>query len=311
MTSKRTGPIVYAQLFMGMVLFGSATPLSGLVTKVFPVFIAGGLRVLLAFLVLWPFIDLRNIRKYKGIDRWLLFGIALFGTLGFTALMLYGMKLVSGVTGSVVMSTTPAVTAIASILFFKDPVTWKRSLALALAIGGVLVLQVFRADEANSAGQHPWLGMILIFAAVCCEVSYTLMGKALTKNYPPEEVAGISALLAFVLFIPMGVWQYPRFEVSGVEPQDWLYLVAYGLVTMGLGSVLWYKGISKVEGSIAASFMGVMPVSALVLSYVLLHEDFQWIHLAGFSLVFCGVLLMISVHRDMARQIEKGEDQNE
>lgn len=76
-------------------------------------------------------------------------------------------------------------------------------------------------------------------------------------------------------------------------------LAAYGLITMGLGSVLWYKGISKVEGSVAASFMGIMPLSALVLSYVLLHEKFEWLHLAGFALVFGGVLLMISVHREM------------
>jgi drug/metabolite transporter (DMT)-like permease len=45
--------------------------------------------------------------------------------------------------------------------------------------------------------------------------------------------------------------------------------------------------------------MGVMPVSALVLSHVLRHEQFQWLHLAGFALVFAGVLLMISVHRQM------------
>lgn len=45
--------------------------------------------------------------------------------------------------------------------------------------------------------------------------------------------------------------------------------------------------------------MGVMPVSPLILSYVLLGESFCWLHLAGFALVFSGVLLIISVHRKM------------
>jgi drug/metabolite transporter (DMT)-like permease len=35
-----------------------------------------------------------------------------------------------------------------------------------------------------------------------------------------------------------------------------------------------------------------MPVSALVLSYLLLGEAFRWIHVAGFDVVFAGVLLM-------------------
>jgi drug/metabolite transporter (DMT)-like permease len=74
---------------------------------------------------------------------------------------------------------------------------------------------------------------------------------------------------------------------------------------MGLGSVLWYKGATRVEGTVAASFMGVMPISALVLSYLLLHEKFEWMHLAGFGLVFCGVLLMISVHRQMNKEISR------
>ena len=292
--------ITYVMLFFGMALFGSATPLSKLVTKAFPVFIAGGLRVLPAFLVLLPFIKISNLKNYKGRDRWLLLLIALFGVLGFTAFMLYGMKLVSGVTGSVVMSMTPAVTAILSIIFFKDEVTWKKMLALALAVGGVLILQTRGGGQGQN--HHFWLGIVLILAAVCCEAAYTLIGKALTKNYPPEEISGLSALIAVLCFIPFCIWQYPQLHFEKVDTADWLYLAAYGLIMMGLGSVLWYKGLSKVEGSVAASFMGIMPISALLLSYVLLHEPLQWLHLAGFALVFSGVLLMISVHREMAKK---------
>lgn len=299
--AKRGSWLTYLQLFCGMALFGSATPLSKLVTRAFPVFIAGGLRVLLAFLVLLPFLKISNIRHYKGRNRWLLTGIAVFGVLGFTALMLYGMKLVSGVEGSIVMSTTPAVTATWSILFFKDEVTWKKVVALVLAIAGVLFLQWKSNTPADT--QHPWLGILVIFAAVCCEAGYTLLGKALTKTYPPEEISGLSALIAIICFIPLAAWQWPQLELQHVKTSSWSALAAYGLVTMGLGSVLWYKGVSKVEGTVAASFMGVMPVSALLLSYVLLHEKFRWMQLIGFVLVFTGVLLMISVHRQMAKKM--------
>jgi drug/metabolite transporter (DMT)-like permease len=46
--------------------------------------------------------------------------------------------------------------------------------------------------------------------------------------------------------------------------------------------------------------MAVMPVSALILSYVLLDESFQWIHLAGFGLALAGVLLMSREHQQQA-----------
>ena len=46
--------------------------------------------------------------------------------------------------------------------------------------------------------------------------------------------------------------------------------------------------------------MAVMPISALVLSYLLLGEAFQWIHLIGMAVVLAGLVAVVrsgaSVH---------------
>lgn len=57
-TSERggTGLLLHAQLAAGMILFGSATPVSKIVTDVMPVFVGSGLRVALGALVLAPFV---------------------------------------------------------------------------------------------------------------------------------------------------------------------------------------------------------------------------------------------------------------
>ena len=47
-----------------------------------------------------------------------------------------------------------------------------------------------------------------------------------------------------------------------------------------------------------------MPASALVLSYILLDEDFHWIHLIGFATVFSGVLLISWEHGRMAKETD-------
>lgn len=207
------------------------------------------------------------------------------------------MKEVSGVTGSVIMSATPALTATLSVIFFKDKFNWKKGTAVILAVAGVVILQLGDGKEAK----NELVGILLVIAAICCEACYTLMGKAVTKNYPPTEIAAFSALFGFIGFVPLMIWQFHKLSLPDIPVKSWLYLGLYGAGTMGLGSVLWYKGIQKVEGSIAATFMGVMPLSALCLSYWLLREDFQWLHLAGFALVFTGLLLIINVHRQMAR----------
>ena len=51
-----------------------------------------------------------------------------------------------------------------------------------------------------------------------------------------------------------------------------------------------------------------MPVSALALSYGLLGETFRWVHLAGFGIVFAGVLLMSVEHASHGAEEEESDD---
>jgi drug/metabolite transporter (DMT)-like permease len=316
-TSLLSG-LVYFQLAAGMILFGSATPVSKLVTDAMPVFVGSGLRVAIGALVLAPFLfgAWPQIRKLSGLD-WLLTAlIALFGMFGFTVFMLLGMSLVTGVVGAIVMSTTPAVTAAAAIALVGEKANWRKIAAIVLAVGGVLLLYLSGGTGGaggGSSGGGPamqllqdlgggvLLGGLLVFAAVCCEVVYTLLGQRVSRDADPMVVAFLAAALALPLFLPLAAWEWQGFDPAAVSWGGWAAVLWYGAGTLALGTWCWYSGIAKTEGSIAAAFMGLMPVSALVLSYVLLGESFRWIHLAGFGVVFAGVLLMSWEHARMAK----------
>jgi len=291
-------------LLLGMLAFGSATPVSKIVTEAFPPLLAGGLRVALGSVALaaaaWP--QRRKIARISARDWAIIAGIALFGMFGFTAAMLYGMRLISGVEGAIVMSTTPAVTALGAMLFLGDRPTWSKGLAVALAVGGVLLLQVGGSTAGeDTPGGSLWLGLGLVFLAVCCEAAYTLLGKAASAHVPPLLLAALGSTLSVPLFLPLAVAQAGGANWSGVAPADWAALIWYGLGTLAFGSWAWYGGVAKVQGSTAAAFMGVMPASALALSYLLLGEPFRWLHLAGFGVVFLGVVLISREHASADR----------
>lgn len=289
---------VFAFLFLGMAVFGSATPISKLVADAFPTFVGAGLRVLLGAVVLLPFV-LRDGLKLQSLTRRdvvLVLVIALVGMFGFSVFMVYGMRLVSGVAGSIVMSTTPAVTAVAAFIFLREQFGWRKAAAAALAVLGVLLLNVLSSPEAEASGLTLVLGSLLVFAAVCCEATYTLLGKLATDNVTPLRLSFFAAAASLPLFAVLAALQAPNVDWPGVGIADWLAVAWWGAGTMALGSVLWYSGVEQVEGSIAAGFMGVMPVSALVLSYVVLGEPFLWEHFLGFAVVFVGVLLVAHAH---------------
>ncbi|WP_165793605.1 DMT family transporter [Hyphococcus luteus] len=288
----------FVLLAAGMILFGSATPVSKIVTGAMPVFIGSLLRVGLGALALAPF-ALPRLGELKTVSRGdiaAMAAIALFGMVGFSAFMLYGMRMISGVGGAVVMAMTPAVTAAAAIVFFGERASRRKLIALALAVGGVLILHVSGAAGEEDGGANALLGIAMIFAAVCCEAAYTLLGRKVSADISPVLVAFVASAASIPLFAVAAAFQWSGFDALAVSAGEWAAVAWYGAGTLALGTALWYSGLSRTQGSTAAVFMGLMPVSALVLSYVLLGEAFRWVHLLGFGVVFASVLLISREH---------------
>lgn len=282
--------LAYVALAAGMILFGSATPLARLVTEDLPPLVASALRVLLAGLVLFPIAYGLGFR-WSRLDRgdWQRAGVlAAVGMFGFTIFLAYGMSRVSGVTGSIIMGTTPAVTAAAAVLFLGERSTWRRWLAVGLAVAGVVLMRF-----TGGAAEWDLIGAGLVFGAVLAEATYTLVGKRLMMRHDAVVASMLATVLSLPLFLVVATVPLLGVDWSAVGTTTWLGLAAWGLGTLALGSVVWYWGVKRVEGHQAAPFMGLMPVSALVLSYWLLGEDPQWWHAAGLALVLGGIGLVV------------------
>lgn len=288
--------LTYIQLALGMTLYGSGTPVSKLVTESFPVYIGSGLRMFFASVVLLPFIIKyrEELKKFTAKD---LINIALIGFVGyflFSIFMMHAMKNVSGVIGSIVMGTSPAVTAIASVIFLKDKMTPRKWIAIGLVVVGLLYINFGELIEIMEFGGSFGMlifGIFLVLLAVCCEAGYTIIGKE-EAHIKPVLVSSLSVFFALVLFIPFSIPELSAFNISNVTTGQWLSVIWWGAGTISLGLTLWYFGIEKVSGVEAAGFMGLMSVSALIFSYILLKEPFYIHQLIGFIIVFISIILL-------------------
>ncbi|KPP92946.1 DMT family transporter [Erythrobacter sp. HL-111] len=301
-SNASASPLTIGQLIAGMGLFGSATPLSKIIGEHYPVFTASCLRMVIASIVLAPFV-LALTSRYRDTARsdWgVIAAIAAFGMVGFTATMLFGMRLTTGVIGSTIMSASPAITAAAAVVFFGAAMNWRKGGALALAVVGVVVVNVFRGGGgggSGGAGDAALLGGLLVLVAVCFEAAYTLLSRKLSDGITSLEATLAASLLAAPLFVALAFAFDPApFDFSRGTERSLYALLFWGAGTGGLAPVLWYNGVRKAPGALTAGAMSVMPLTALGLSYVLLGEAFRWVHLAGFGLVFAGLVLMIREH---------------
>jgi drug/metabolite transporter (DMT)-like permease len=284
--------LTYLQLALGMIIFGSATPVSKLVTEQWPVLVASLGRMLVAGIVLAPliFLDWKSIRKIGKTEITALALITIFGMVGFSVLLLYGMSMTTGTAASVIMAMTPAMTAIGAWLFFKERFTSAKFMALLLAFIGVLIVNVNQMG--GESGNNVLLGGLLVFGAVCCQAVYTLAGKTASQKLRPVTVAAITSIAAAVLFVPVAAFQFGQFELGAIDTTGISALLWWGIGTLAIGTWLLYSGMKHASGFIGSAFTGLMPVSALILSYILLGDAFHWTHVVGFGLVVASIYLM-------------------
>ena len=72
----------------------------------------------------------------------------------------------------------------------------------------------------------------------------------------------------------------------------WAALVYFGVALSAVVFVLWIRGVAVVPASTAAVFTGVLPISAVALSYLFLREPFAWSHPVGLACVLLGIWLV-------------------
>lgn len=298
--------IVYAQLFMGMALFGTGTPAAKVVSDAFPMFLGPFLRLTFAALVLTPFLIIhwKRLPRISRADWARIVIIGGVGVVAFTLFLLTGMQRVNGVVGSVVMSLSPAAMATAAVIFMHDSMGWRKILAVTLAVVGVLVINV-SGQSIQSGGWDLVLGSLLVFGAVASQTLYSLLGKQLIRDLRPVVALPLIVWVAVLLFAIPGLYQATSFDFSTPTANEWLGLVVWGMGPLAIGTLIWFRGLSQVPPSTASGYMSAMPATALALSYVWLGDEFHPIHLVGFALVFTSIGLVTWAHRvKEARQEE-------
>jgi threonine/homoserine efflux transporter RhtA len=115
-----------------------------------------------------------------------------------------------------------------------------------------------------------------------------IIAKSVLGRITPLTVSTIICIFAALLFLPISFYEAVSFDFSRVTLVEWQYVAYYGIVVTVLAFVLMYQGLSKVPASTAGVLTGVLPLSAVVLSYVILRVFVVTFNRTGLcSFIYC------------------------
>jgi drug/metabolite transporter (DMT)-like permease len=285
-------PIAYLCLAASMSLVGSYVALAKPLTAVIPVLLLAWLRFGIGGLAM-----LHWLRKPASEPpptartRRLLFLESFLGNFLFSLCMLAGVSLTSAVSAGVILAAIPATVALLSRVFLREPISGRTWTAIALAALAIALLATTK--PASAAGEAPlaWLGNLLVLAAVLCEASYAVIGKALTGVMGPKRITALINLWGFALVTPFGLYTALQFDFGAVHAGSWLLLVFYALAASIWTVWLWMTGLKVVPAAQAGVFTAMLPVSAALVGFVALGEQLAAVQLLAFAAALAGVLL--------------------
>jgi drug/metabolite transporter (DMT)-like permease len=282
----------YVPLTASMTLVGLYVALSKPLVAALPVFALAFLRFGIAALAMVPFTRRApGEDALTGTEHRLLFVQSFFGNFLFSICLLNGMSRTTATAAGVVLSTLPAMVALLSWLVLRERLSRRVVFAIALAVGGIALLQFAKAGGAAS-GETSWLGNLLILGAVFCEATYVIVGKRLAATRGALRVSALINLWGLALMTPFGVWQLGQVELGALPPSMWGLLVFYSIAASLVAPWLWMAGLKHIPANHAGVFTVALPIAAAIVGVVALGETFTALHAAALILAATGVVLL-------------------
>jgi drug/metabolite transporter (DMT)-like permease len=249
-----------------------------------------GLGALVLLIPLWWWQEGKTTR-FTGSDLAILGALSL-GVLGNHLLTLFGLRYVEAAVGGVIIGAAPAITALLSSLLLRDLPFRVVVAGCTVSFAGVAL--VSGAGQTGGAGANPWLGGVLVVLAQVCWALYSIGGRHIMERFSPLTVNWTTLAFSLLPQIPL-LWTDQKAMAAGMDsvvPSAWLAVAFLIIVPTALGQQAWLHGVKGVGPSRAGIFINLIPVSALLLSVLILGETLDAVKVAGIGLILAGVWLV-------------------
>ena len=215
-------------------------------------------------------------------------------TLGFFGHCCYQLAFVSGLArttvanSSLILGCMPISVLVLNALSGRPEAVGRRQwLGVGLAVAGVYLV----AGEGAGATSETLLGDALTLGALWCWAWYTTGSRALLRRYSPLRLSAYATLVGTLCYAPFGVPDLLRLDWGGVSGWAWVALVISGLLALSVAHIIWYTGVKRLGSARTSVYSNLIPVAAMAVAFLWLHEPIGAVRLVGATLVLTGLVL--------------------
>ncbi|MDR0838821.1 MAG: DMT family transporter [Oscillospiraceae bacterium] len=255
-----------------------------LALRYFSAFSLGFLRYLVASCAMLAVALITKMKPPKKADiPW----FAASGALGFFLYMIFfnkGTETVTAATGSVVIATVPVITALLARVIYREKLSRRKWLAIAVEFSGVVVLTLLDGSLTVSPG------LLLLFLAALSLAAYNLLQRRLTSSYSALRTSAFGIFAGTILlavFAPAAAS-----EALAAPPVQLFYVAVLGVFSSAAAYAAWSQAFAKAANTSSVSnYMFVTPFLTSLLGFLLAGETPALSTVTGGAIILLGMLI--------------------
>jgi drug/metabolite transporter, DME family len=184
----------------------------------------------------------------------------------------------------VTLCTAPVIVALLSVAFLKERLEPNIIFALLIAIVGTVLLVGFQP----ASGGRVFSGVLLALGSATGYALVALTSRRLSNYHPLQPVAfgfTVGALVLLPFAVSSGL-------TTSLEVSSWLRLLYLGLIPTALAYVLFTLGMRTTKATVATIVTLLEPLTAVILAFVLFHEQLSATAILGGLLLVAAIVLL-------------------
>ncbi|MFN5598663.1 MAG: DMT family transporter [Gemmatimonas sp.] len=249
-----------------------------------------GVRMLLAAVVLFVIaLLLREARWPNRHDVGRLLALGLLGNGFYQLLFISGRARTRAGVAALIVAAGPAWIAIVSRLLGRERVSRLGWAGIGLQLVGVLC--VVGSTQGFDGGDEGLLGAVLSASGSMAWAVYSVLLQPFTQRATALHLSAITLLSGALMMGLVGLPDMLRLDWGAVSLTGWGAVLYSALGAMVLGYMLFYRGVRVLGPTKTAMYGNLQPIIAIVVAWIMLHEQPTGWQLLGAGFIMAGLLV--------------------
>jgi len=227
----------------------------------------------------------RSVFQIKAKHLPWFFGTGVVSVLVFTLCYFRCQQLCSLAVAAILLYTAPAFVVLLSALLFKDPITKKKLLALAVAFLGCTFVSGIWSGGAAVTG----MGLILGIGSGFFYGLYSIFARYALRHYKPLTVTYYTFVFAGISSL---VLAKPAELAVLVQPSLVLTALALVVIATVLPYIFYTSGLARVDSGRASIIASVEPVVAALVGVIAFQEPMSIMVVLGLGCILATVYIL-------------------